>query len=150
MVWWLIRGAGALSIVYVTERLFRRAPLRSANVSRPRQRHVQDLGGRQILRVRLVQIIVTLCVLRNAIVGADRNLSGRHAGYLKTTLLLNLRSSRSERLRRDLRLGEQVKAVRRLLGTWRRRPRRRCGMHYCGRLVIISRDKITAYARTCH
>lgn len=130
-------GPGCLGFLEVVERLFGGAALRLAQVRRPGKRHVEDLGGRQIFRVRLVQVVVALGVLGDAVVGAHAggDLSRGDARDLEATFLFHLSSSGPERLLRlQLSLREEVQALwrRRLWSGGRRCCRRCCRCCCCG------------------
>ncbi|TNN79335.1 hypothetical protein EYF80_010359 [Liparis tanakae] len=95
-------GSGGLRLVEVIQRLLRGAPLRSHDVVGPGERHVQDLRGREVLRVGLIQVIVALRVLCDTVVGAHGNLRRGHTCDLEAALLFYLGSDRLRGLRMQI------------------------------------------------
>lgn len=136
----------------VIQSLFRGAAFRLAQVSGPGKRHVKDLGRRQVLRVRLVQIVVALGVLRYAVVRADagRDLSRSNASYLEATFLFHLSSARRKRLCLQRSLREEVQALwRRRLRSLRGRCCRRRRLEQRRRRKILRRWSSTTDDGTC-
>lgn len=101
--------------------------------------------------MRLVQIVVALGVLCDAVVGADagRDLSRSNASYLEATFLFHLSSARRKRLCLQLSLREVQALWRRRLWSLRGRCSRRRRLEQRRRRKILRRWSSTTDAGTC-
>lgn len=102
--------------------------------------------------MRLIQVVVALRVLCDAVVRADASgdLSRGHARYLEATFLFHLRSAWRKRLCLQLSLRKEVQALwRRRLWSRQRRCCRRRRLEQRRRRKILSRWGTTTDAGTC-